>query len=188
MSVYTNDSAPGNAPNPAESLDNTADPGSSSVVYIPTEDQPEKKPRKRRSRGAKARDKGARAQRDLAKRWRDLGIYPHARSTQGEQTRAGSLGPKPPDVEGTPLWVEAKHRKAARPIQALEQAEAERAAAGDTRQPIAVVRPHGSALDGAIVVMRIETFEAFARIAAFVETLGERRFVDDADIAREAAE
>lgn len=110
---------------------------------------------------ALSRRKGAVWQAELARRWRDLGLYPDAASSQGAQTRSGrALGKTPPDVDGTPWWVEAKHRRAADPVGALRQAEAERAAAGDERPAIAVVRPHREGPGGAVVCMRIDTFEA----------------------------
>lgn len=115
---------------------------------------------------ALSRRKGAAFQAGLAKRWRDLGLWICARSTQGEQTRSKrGLGPVPPDIEGTPFAVEAKHRRAPRPLAALEQSEAEALERGDKRPAIAVVRPHGSGPDGAVVVMRLPVFEALCSAA-----------------------
>lgn len=108
-----------------------------------------------------SRRKGAAWQAALARRWRDLGLYPDAHSTQGAQTRSGrQLGKTPPDVDGTPWWVECKHRRAADPVGALKQAEREQAAAEDARPCIAVVRPHGCGEREAVVAMRLEVFEA----------------------------
>lgn len=107
-----------------------------------------------------SRRKGAAWQAELARRWRAIGLYGDAHSTQGAQTRSGrQLGKTPPDVDGTPWWVEAKHRRAADPVGALKQAEREREAAGDERPAIAVVRPHGCGPADAVVAMRLETFE-----------------------------
>lgn len=111
--------------------------------------------------GRTSRSKGVRWQSDLARRWRELGLYPDAASTQGEQTRSGrGLGKTPPDVEGTPWWVEAKHTRAVNPVGALRQAEKERRAAGDERPCLAVVRPNGDRLVGPVVCMRLVDFEA----------------------------
>jgi hypothetical protein len=108
---------------------------------------------------ALSRRKGRKWQAELAKRWRDLGLWIAARSTQGEQRAYGALGA---DVEGTPFYVEAKHRRAAQPLQALRQAEDEAFERNDARPCIAVVREHGTGPDGAVVVMRIGTFETLA--------------------------
>lgn len=114
----------------------------------------------RAKRGRRSRSKGAAFQAELAKRWRDSRLYPDAASTQGAQTRSGRrIGKTPPDVEGTPFWVEAKHTRAANPVGALRQAERERKTAGDSRPAIAVVRPNGDRLVGPVVCMRLETFE-----------------------------
>jgi len=110
---------------------------------------------------ALSRRKGSAWQSELARRWRDLGLWPDAASTQGAQTRSGrAIGKTPPDVEGTPYWVEAKHTRAPNPIGALRQAERERSAAGDYRPPLAVVRPHGGGPDDAVICMRLVDFEA----------------------------
>lgn len=114
---------------------------------------------------ALSRRKGRENQSALAKRWRDSGLWVAARSTQGEQTRGAQLGPKPPDIEGTPFWIEAKHRKAAQPIQALRQAELESELAADWRPCVAVVREHGTSYGDAVVVMRLRDFESVCRIA-----------------------
>jgi hypothetical protein len=105
-----------------------------------------------------SRTKGRDWQSKLAKRWRDSGLFPGAVSSHGGQ----KLGPgkKPADIEATPYAVEAKHRRAANPIQALEQAELEAKERGDARPPVAIVRPHRSSVDDAVVVMRLTTFEA----------------------------
>jgi hypothetical protein len=110
--------------------------------------------------GRTSRRKGAAWQAELARRWRTLGLYEHAASTQGEQTRSGRLGRTPPDVEGTPWWLEAKHTRRPDPVGALRQAEEEAGRAGDPRPALAVVRPHGAAVADAVVVMRLATFEA----------------------------
>jgi hypothetical protein len=106
-----------------------------------------------------SRTKGRAWQAELAKRWRDLGLWICARSTQGEQRALGALGA---DIEGTPFAVEAKHRRSAQPIQALRQAEDEAFTRGDERPCIAVVREHGSGAGDAVVCMRLGTFEALA--------------------------
>ncbi len=104
-----------------------------------------------------SRRKGAAFQAELAKRWRDAGLFPDARSTQGEQKCRRE--DKPADIEGTPYAVEAKHRRSCRPLQALEQSEAEAEARADWRDAIAVVKPHGAAMEDAVVVMRLSSFE-----------------------------
>lgn len=112
------------------------------------------------ARGRRSRLKGRKWQAELAQRWRDAGLFSEARSTQGEQVRRASLGPKPSDVEGTPFAVEAKHIRisgaplGALVIAALEQGEFEALARRDMRTVIAVVRPHGCGPDAAIVVER----------------------------------
>lgn len=114
--------------------------------------------------GKRARGKGAAWQAALAQRWRDSGLYPDAASSQGAQTRSGrKLGKTPPDVDGTPWWVEAKHTRAANPVGALRQAERERKAADDERPAIAVVKPSGDKLVGPVVCMRLDTFETLIR-------------------------
>lgn len=111
--------------------------------------------------GKTSRSKGREWQAALARRWREVGLFPLAASTQGAQVRSGrQLGKTPPDVEGTPYWVEAKHTRAPNPVGALRQAERERRAAGDTRPCVAVVRPHGDRLVGPVVCMRLEDWEA----------------------------
>lgn len=115
---------------------------------------------------ARSRRKGATWQADLARRWRTLGLWLDAASSQGAQTRSGRVGVTPPDVDGTPYWVEAKHQRSPRMLAALEQAERERAAAGDERTPIAVVRHHGAAEADAVVCMRLADFEALVRKTA----------------------
>lgn len=116
---------------------------------------------------ALARRKGRDWQAALAKHWRDAALFPEARSTQGEQTERarGRVLKRPPDIEGTPFWVEAKHQRAPNPVGALRQAEMERRKAGDDRPCIAVVRPNGDRLVGPIVVMRLETFEELVCLA-----------------------
>lgn len=112
---------------------------------------------------ALSRRKGAKWQAELAKRWRDLGLWITARSSQGEQKCRRE--DKPADIEGTPFSVEAKHRRSCRPLQALEQSEAEAEGRADWRDAIAVCRPHGAAIEDAVVVMRLTTFETLARTA-----------------------
>jgi hypothetical protein len=110
--------------------------------------------------GSTSRRKGRDWQAELAKRWRDSGLWPDARSTQGQQ--GTQRGPRPPDVDGTPFWVEAKH-SASTPLAALEQAEdeaqrhAEAYDALDLRPCIAVVRPRGKGPAGALVALRVWT-------------------------------
>lgn len=122
--------------------------------------------------GRTSRRKGRVWQAGLAKRWRDAGLYPEAHSTQGEQTRSGrGIGRTPPDIEGTPWWVEAKHQRRPSPIKALEQAEREAKEAGDLRAAIAVVRPHGGGPDDAVVVMRLGEWEMLERLRVLLERL-----------------
>ena len=120
----------------------------------------------RSRRGRLSRTKGKVWQARLAKRWRDQGLWICARSTQGEQTRSKRrLGPVPPDIDGTPFAVEAKHEDRPRLLAALKQSEAEALARGDKRPPVAVVRPHGSGASDAVVVMRLPVFEALCSAA-----------------------
>ena len=116
---------------------------------------------------ALSRRKGAAWQAELAKRWRDRGLFVGARSTQGEQapTLRGAKRNDVPDIEGTPYWVEAKHKRQLTAHAALEQAEDEATEALDARTAIAVVRPHGCGPDGAMVCMRIGDWEALVRLA-----------------------
>jgi hypothetical protein len=116
--------------------------------------------------GARSRVKGAAWQAELARRWRESGLWPLAASTQGAQTRSGrGIGITPPDVEGTPFAVETKHEKRANPIAALVQSEREAGERGDARPAIAVVRPHGSGPEGAVVIMKLPVFELLAEAA-----------------------
>lgn len=109
--------------------------------------------------GKTSRARGIRWQSDLALRWRTLGIYPDAASTQGSQVRSKrGIGKTPPDVDGTPFWVEASHGKAS-PTTKLKQAIAEVKRAGDERPPITVVRPLRASEGDAVVSMRLEDFE-----------------------------
>lgn len=116
--------------------------------------------------GARERAKGREWQAALARRWRERGVFPEAASTQGAQVRSGrKIGKTPPDIEGTPFWVEAKHTRAANPVGALRQAERERREAGDPRPCIAVVKPNGDRLVGPVVTMRLDTFEEIVGLA-----------------------
>lgn len=131
----------------------------------PREPEPNREPvpePKRRS-GKLSRRKGRAFQAELAKRWRDGGLFPEARSTQGEQKCRRQ--DKPADIEGTPFAVEAKHRRSCRPLQALVQSEAEAEGRADWRDAIAVVKPNGSAMADCVVVMRLSSFETLVRKA-----------------------
>lgn len=115
---------------------------------------------------ALSRRKGRVFQAEIAKRWRDSGLFPNAASTQGAQVRYGrNLGPTPPDVEGTPFWVECKHVARPQPVEALRQALRERDANKSDRIPIAVVKPSGERELGTVVCIRLSDFEAIVQQA-----------------------
>lgn len=99
-----------------------------------------------------SRTKGATFERLLAARWRELGLYPEARRGIGQARSGGEVC----DVEGTPWWVEAKHRKAVSVPAALKQAgEASDAAftGAEWRPPVVIAREHGQRLEHALAVM-----------------------------------
>jgi hypothetical protein len=121
--------------------------------------------------GRGRRSKGRVWQSELAARWRESGLFPAAYSSQGAQTRSGRRGAAlPPDVDGTPYRVEAKHTRNANPIAALRQSITEARKTGDTRAPIAVVKPNADKLCGPVVVMRLEDWEALVQRAQVMAT------------------
>ncbi len=87
-----------------------------------------------------------------------MGLWPDAHSTHGSQARR--IGKEPSDIGSTPYVVEAKRQKALNVHQALEQAERAADASKDERTPIVVWRRDGSSEGNALVVMRLEAFEA----------------------------
>ena len=112
----------------------------------------------RRKLGKRSRIKGRAFQAEVAKRWRDAGLYLDAASTQGAQVRSKrNIGNTPPDIEGTPYWVECFHGKRPNPIGKLKQAEEEAERAEDPRAAVAIIRLHGESEPFAI--MRLATLE-----------------------------
>lgn len=108
--------------------------------------------------GKRSRLKGRAFQAEVAKRWRDSGLYPNAASTQGAQVRSKrAIGNTPPDIEGSPYWVECFHGKRPNPIAKLKQAEEEAERASDPRPALAVIRLHGESEPFAL--LRLETLE-----------------------------
>jgi len=78
----------------------------------------------------KERDKGARWERQLAN---DLhATWNDARRGIGQARSGGDV----PDVDGTPFWIEAKHRKRQPALAALQQATD----ATDGRPPVAIIK------------------------------------------------
>lgn len=115
-----------------------------------------------------SRDKGAAYERGLAQRWREKGIFPGAKRGLG-QCRDGS---DVPDVDGTPLWVEAKDRvKHSSPIVYLKQAEEAAKKRGDPRPCIAVAHYPKTGQDDAVVMMRLSVFEALLPLPPTQEPL-----------------
>lgn len=82
--------------------------------------------------GRARRRKGHDFERKVARLFREAG-YPNA--VRGQQTRRG---PTPPDVDGTPFWIECKKGKNPNPLKAYDQALDARYAMGDSR-PVLVV-------------------------------------------------
>lgn len=106
--------------------------------------------------GKTSRRKGRDYQARLAKRFRDNGTFTNASSTHSAQSRR--QGYKPPDIEGTPYWIECKHQKSPDILGSLKQAEQEATTASDQRPAIAIIKHHGERGDP-IVVMRLKDFE-----------------------------
>lgn len=82
--------------------------------------------------GKASRDKGKRGEllaRDLLRR-----VWPGAYRT-GDQRRSTDE-PGPPDVEGTPYWVEVKFQQRINIWEALKQAQRDRAAAHAEHRPV----------------------------------------------------
>ena len=80
--------------------------------------------------GRRSRMKGADFERGMAKVMRS--VWPEARRGIGQARCASEV----PDVDGTPFWVETKHRKRVSILAAFEQA----AEATDGRPVVAVTR------------------------------------------------
>lgn len=96
---------------------------------------------------AMQRTKGAAHERWVAKQFRK--VYPSAKRGLS-QPRSGR---EVPDVDGTPFWVEAKHRKRVNMRGALEEAWTD---AGQGRNvPLVVARDNGKA---DVVVMYLDDF------------------------------
>jgi len=118
------------------------------------------------SRGRLSRRKGANYEREVAKAFQS--VWPHARRGIGQARAGGDV----PDVQGTPLWIEAKHRKQVSITGAMRQAvEAmqrfvERGGDPDAYHfPLVAARVDDRATKGRmdLVVMRQEDFLELAR-------------------------
>lgn len=106
--------------------------------------------------GKTSRRKGRDYQARLAKRFRDNGTFTNASSTHSAQSRR--QGYKPPDIEGTPYWIECKHRKTINVLDSIKQAEDEALNAKDERPALAILKWHGDRGEP-IVAMRLKDFE-----------------------------
>lgn len=74
--------------------------------------------------GKRSREKGHRGQREVAK-YLSEGPFPDAQSTGSEQSRRRTSSRRPPDVEGTPFWIEVKYGKAPSIWKAMKQGAAD---------------------------------------------------------------
>ncbi len=121
----------------------------------------EKAARSKRGRGARA--KGASFERHVANVLKT--IWPGARRGLGQARQ----GREVPDVDGTPFWVELKHKKARPQIQAAWQqalddstADAAARSAGlPGRRPIAITRQNNGPI---LVTMAIEDWVALFEV------------------------
>lgn len=110
--------------------------------------------------GRTSKVKGANYEREIAEVFRDA--FPDAKRGIGQARSASEVA----DVEGTPFWIECKHRKAENPRAALNQAVLAQLAAGAKHKgkvPIVVSRVPGTREDelvSDIVTMRLEDFLA----------------------------
>jgi len=68
------------------------------------------------SKGRRSKQKGASYERNVAHAFK--AVWPHARRGIGQARAGGDV----PDVQGTPYWVEAKHRKQVSITGAMRQA------------------------------------------------------------------
>jgi hypothetical protein len=89
--------------------------------------------------GKMQRQKGASYERHIAGRLRE--VYPNARRGIGQSRSAGEV----PDVDGTPWWVELKHRKVVNILAALAQADKDRLESNNllnavARRPLVIAR------------------------------------------------
>lgn len=90
--------------------------------------------------GKSQRVKGHAFERYVAKLFRP--IFPQAR--RGRQVWVTVTCP---DVDGTPYWIECKVGQFPNPVKAWEQALSDQKKAGDTREPLVVVKKdHGQVL------------------------------------------
>lgn len=87
--------------------------------------------------GKGQRAKGHSFERTVAIAFREL--YPDAKRGLS-QTRSGV---EVPDIDGTPFWIEAKHRIRCNPRRALDEAAADSKSARSTKPPIAVTKDTG---------------------------------------------
>lgn len=116
--------------------------------------------------GRRARRKGSNYEREVADALRAL--FPQAMRGIGQARASGEV----PDVQGTPFWIECKHRRALNVTAALEQARMELMryeASGGTKKylcPLLVARldrgaPGSTRTD--LAVLRLDDFLALLR-------------------------
>lgn len=96
--------------------------------------------------GKRSKAKGSSFERDIVHRFRELA--PEARRGIGQARTAGEVC----DVEGTPYWLECKHRKQIDLEEAIQQADRDT----DGRLPIVVYRVNGTR--SLMVAMRAPVF------------------------------
>lgn len=87
--------------------------------------------------GKRSKRKGKSWERALVRILREIfpGVY------RARQDRRGGIATdEGADLEGTPFWIEAKHRHTVNVLQGLRQAEAVQTARGDTRPPVVVAK------------------------------------------------
>lgn len=112
----------------------------------------------RAKRGRSSRARGRDYQSAVARRWRNIGLFPEAASTQGAQTRA--VGKVASDISGTPFTVECKYQKNVNIKAAIRQAEEQ----GDTKC-VVIAHMANEPFGSALAVMRLRQWEALVRKA-----------------------
>lgn len=85
--------------------------------------------------GMLSRRKGQTWERALVRLFRS--IFPDVYRARQDR-RGGIASDEGADLEGTPFWVEAKHRYTINVLEALRQAEAVQSARGDSRPPVVI--------------------------------------------------
>jgi hypothetical protein len=133
------------------------------------EAQAEKAARAKRGKGARA--KGATFEREVAERLRR--VWPGAKRGLGQARQ----GREVPDIDGTPYWIELKHRKARPQIQAAWQQALDDSAGdavprpgpvrpGETfppRRPVAITRQNNGPI---LVTMELADWLAMVELAS----------------------